>query len=624
MLRTKSRAGGLLAAAVVVAGLLGGGNALARASDTTAVGHQMTTRDKVSANQITDALGGSGTAGIAPAEKKAITEAEQAGLTGDINFSVPSGTFQGQVSVQLSTAIAGAQIRYTVNGTVPTAASTLYSTALNFTATTQLRAQPFVNGAANGAMGTSMYIARSINATHDLPVLVMDDYGKGKPDKTTDKDVAIMLMERPAGGTASLAQTPTVATRGGFHVRGQSSSNFAKTPYKLELWNNENKDAKYPMAGMPADGDWILRGPFPDKTLMRDALAYGLARDLGIQAPRYAFVEVYLNLDNNPLSADDYQGVYMLDEKIEISADRLNIPKLAATDLTEPGISGSYLMKFNMMAAEAPLVPCVPPTASYPCWSDLELTEPSDATPAQVSWIGNYILKVQDAMRSTTPGNAQTGYPAYIDVDSWMNRLIIEELGKEPDAFVRSFHVYKPKNGKLMAGPLWDYDIAFGSFTTVTTGWQYQQAFAMGRGTAWYMTMMRDPAFQAKILARWKTLRQAGGALSTANLTTKVNAMAATLTNAAQRNFQKWPNLGTANVGGFTTQVTQTWQQQVTLLITYLTNRSAWLDTSNWPAPTTNPWAVSGANAPGQVSPETVQNAASCANPVICLSTAAD
>jgi hypothetical protein len=571
----------LAAAVVVVTSLVGGVNAQAQTVNT-----DPATSDTASAQRVVDALGGSGTAGIAADEAEDITLAEQASLTGDIKFSVPSGTFQNQVSVQLSTTIASAQIRYTTNGTVPTATSTQYSTALTFTATTQLRARAFVNGAASGAMGTAMYVARAINTTHDLPLLVLDAYGAGKPTKTAVKDVAVMVMNRPTGGTASLAQAPAVATRGSFNLRGQSSANFQKAPYKLDLLDNENGDAKYPLVGMPADSDWILRGPFPDKSLMRDALAYGLGATWPAGS-RFAFIEVYLNLDQTPLSADDYQVSTCSTRRS--NGDRLDIPKPAQP--TWPSReSADYLMKLNMMAAEALLVPCVQKTTTYR-WRDLELTEPSSPQAAQLTWIGNYVQKFHDSLRSANPSNAQTGYPAYIDVDSFVNRIIIEELAKAPDGYVRSFHLFKPKNGKLTAGPLWDYDIALGGFSQVATGWQYQQGFMMNKGTAWIMSLMRDSSFQSKIATRWRTLRQQGGALSNAQVATKVNALAATLTNAAQRNFQKWPILGTSQVGGFTTQTSQTWQQQVTFLTNYLTQRSAWLDSSNWPSPTTDPWA---------------------------------
>lgn len=251
--------------------------------------------------------GGSGSAGIDPAAAQAITAQEQASLTGDITFSVASGTFQGTLSVGLSTAIAGAEIRYTTSGAAPTVDSQLYTAPVPFTTTTQLRAQSFVAGAASGAMGTALYIARSITATHDLPLVVMDAHGGGKPGRTDYQDVATTVMA-PQNSSTSLSQTPTIATRVGFHLRGQSSSNFEKAPYRIELRGNDDKDADYPGSGMPADSGWALLGPYPAKTLW----------------------------------------------------------------LTEPEISGGYILQVNVLASEPPTLVCTPEPPQNICRSDLQ------------------------------------------------------------------------------------------------------------------------------------------------------------------------------------------------------------------------------------------------------------
>jgi hypothetical protein len=508
-------------------------------------------------------------------------DSEAAKLTGDIIFSVPSSVFSNQVTVTLNTTLSNAEIRYTTNGQVPTSSASIYSGALSFTKTTQLRAQAFIGGTASGKMGTAIYIASSVTTKHDLPLVVMDAYGGGKPGRDY-QDVAFMIMELKNNET-TLLQTPSVATRAGFHIRGQSSANFEKTPYRIELRRNNDDDAKYQLLGMPPDGDWVLRGPFPDKSLIRDALAYELGKGMGLQVPRYAFIELYLNLDDQPMVADDYQGVYMLVEKLEITKNRLILAKLKKTDLTEPNITGGYLLQFNMMAAEEPLV-------IGSGWSDLELTDPDDAQPEQLTWITNYIQNVQDAMHSSNPSDIQTGYPAYIDTDSFVNYIIQNELAREADSYVRSTFIHKDRNKKLVAGPLWDYDLGYDCFTgfggTGTTstieGWQFQ---AMSSRTCdWFSRLMNDSSFQNKINARWKELRQ--GVLSDAQLTARVTALSTLLVNAAKRNFQKWPNLQTTTVGGFGTQVTQTWEEQIQILQNFLINRAAWLDTSGW-KPTT-------------------------------------
>ncbi|KNY25278.1 CotH kinase family protein [Pseudobacteroides cellulosolvens] len=525
------------------------------------------------------------------------TKKDEPNLTGDIIFSVPSKTFQNQISVTLSTNIANAQIRYTTNGSVPNNSSTLYSSALTFTKTTQLRAQVFVNGAASGKMGTALYIASSINTKHDVPVIIIDDYGAGKPVKDTYKDCAIMVME-PTNNELSLLQTPTIATRGGIHLRGQSSANFEKAPYKIELRDNEDNDAKYKLLGLGTDGDWALLSPYPDKTLIRNSLAYTLGEDMGLQAPGWRHCEVYLNTDNQPLSADDYQGVYLLVETPEIQKNRLDIAKLKPEDITEPNITGGYLMQFNMMAAEAPLI-------KGNGWSDLELTEPQDANSQQIAWITNYIQKTHNAIHSTNPSNATTGYPAYIDVDSFVNFIITNELAREADSYMRSTRIYKDRDKKLMAGPLWDYDLGYDCFvmggfgggfgggtTSTIEGWQFQpMAMFPGMGGTtcdWYYTLMKDTSFQSKISARWQELRR--GPLSNANLSARVKQLSSPLNNAAKRNFQKWNILNTSQIGGFGTQTTQTWEQQLTILENFLLKRAAWLDTSGWkPTTTTNP-----------------------------------
>src|SRR5690606_8903253 len=118
---------------------------------------------------------------------------------GDIHSSVPSGTFEGELWVSLSTSFAYAQIRYTTDGSMPTASSPVYSGPLRLTATTQLRAQAFVNGTPVGEPGTALYVARSGNPTHDLPVLVLDNYGQGAPGREY-VEAAALLFE-PVRGT---------------------------------------------------------------------------------------------------------------------------------------------------------------------------------------------------------------------------------------------------------------------------------------------------------------------------------------------------------------------------------------------------------------------------------------
>ncbi|WP_433533285.1 CotH kinase family protein [Micromonospora sp. CA-263727] len=565
-----------VAAAVLVAGLLVPPSSPAGAEPIAGTGPPV------------DRAADTGTAADTSTADAVVAAAAADDLVGDITFSVPSGTFQGEVTVSLSTSVSGAQIRYTTDGRLPTAQSPLYPGApLRLTRTTQLRAQPFVGQSASGAPGTAMYVARNTATAHDLPVILIDSYGAGRPGR--EYFTAATMIFEPGGGTTSLAAAPAVATRAGFRLRGQSSATFDKTPYRIEFWDNEDDDADYPVLGMPADSDWVLRGPFTDKALVREALVYDLGREMGLPAPRYRFAEFYLNTDAGPVGSDDYMGVYMIVETIKNSKNRLDLKQLRADDRTLPRITGGYIWKFEWMAAEEPTLPCTGPAAS--CWNYLEVADPSPLQPEQRDWLRNHIQQFHNVLRAANFADPVTGYRAYIDVDSFIDQLIINELSREMDSYVRSAYFYKDRDTKIFAGPLWDYDLTFGVggffANDQTAGWQYQQV-RQPLANDWYTQLMRDPAFVNQVRLRWQALRR--GLLSDASLQSRLNTLTAPLANGAQRNFQRWPNLTAPMIGFFYTPTAPTWQGQVQYLRDWMLRRAAWLDsTAGWGGPTTTP-----------------------------------
>jgi hypothetical protein len=273
--------------------------------------------------------------------------APKASLIGDVTFSVPSQTFRDPLQVTLATSIAGAEIHYTTDGTLPTAGSMKYGEALRFTATTQLRVQAFKQGVATGKPSTAIYVARSFDITSDLPIVVVDGYGGGKPsDEDVYKNAALMVFET-VEDTASIAVLPAIATRAGYHVRGQSSARAPQTPYRVELWNNADEDEDYAVLGMPADSDWALIAPYYDRALIRNPLVYQLGRDIGLNAPRVRFAEVYVNYEARPVAATDYAGVYWITETIKNNCARLDLKQLESDDVTQPVLSGGYIFKFD-------------------------------------------------------------------------------------------------------------------------------------------------------------------------------------------------------------------------------------------------------------------------------------
>lgn len=498
-------------------------------------------------------------------------------LAGGVLFSVPSGTFTTPFGVELSTAGSDGEIRYTLDGTAPTPTSPRYDgSALTITETTRLIAAVFAAGSAKGEPSTVLYVRRTGDVIADLPVIVLDGFGQGPPTEE-DYDSAAFLVYEPLGGTTSLTQSPTVAAQAAYRVRGQTSTEFDKKNYRLELRDETGEDADYPLLGMPAQSDWVLHGPFADKSLLRNALAYGLGRDMGLIAPRFAFAELYLNTDGSAVDADDYVGVYLLVETVKNCRERLDLAQLDTTDTALPAISGGYVFKFELDVAEEPILPCTAPRGS-PCWTDLEVYDPSPLNPEQREWLRAHLQRFHDVLFGADYADPVDGYASFIEVASFVDYMILQEVLRNLDAYIRSFYLHRDRDGKIVAGPLWDYNLIAGAGCCGSTPVEgFQHAIARnGDANGWLQRMVTDPAFAAQLGARYAELR--GNLLADAQLDARIDALAAPLAAAAARNFTRWPNLTQDTIVYFETPTAPTWEGQIDALKSWLHQRLAWLD----------------------------------------------
>lgn len=465
----------------------------------------------------------------------------------DIEFSTPSQSFRGDLQVEIAANVSNAEIRYTTDGTVPTTSSTAYmGTPLTLTATTQLRAQAFVGGTPSGFSATAIYIARTFDATSELPILLLDGYGGGEStDKKLFLDAAVMVFE-PVDGTASLDNLPTLVTRAGYHLRGQSSSTFEQRPYRVEFWDEFDEDLDHPLLGMPDEADWALIPPFYDRSLLRNPLTYSLGEELGLDAPRTAFAEIYVNYEPRALGESDYQGIYWVSETLKNQKNRLDLKQLKATDTSLPEISGGYVMKFEQFAAEEPTISCsgANPIAGMfggggggTCWHSLELADPSPANAEQTAWITQYLQQFHDSLHSAPMGN----YAEHIDVESFVDYFLLTELTRNMDAYVRSAYYHKDRDEKLRAGPLWDYNFAYGAggleSLDPSGGWQVNGGRNVNN---WYPRLLTDAAFTSAVKARWQILRR--DSFSVSSINARIATLSAQLPQSAlQKDSAKWP-----------------------------------------------------------------------------------
>lgn len=529
-------------------------------------------------------------------------------------ISPASGTFTSNVKVAITPAFAGGVIRYTTNGSNPTSSSPLYPGPLTLTSTTHLRARVFDpdtngGGATTGATFQKLATSSNLNGinspdsfTSDLPIMIVENFGSGGipgPGSTLQTARVSVFEVDPETGRSSLANNPDASFRIGIRRRGQSSAGFAKPQYRVELRDENEDDLDYPLLGLPSESDWVFNGPWTDKSLVRNSFSFELGRTLGNEAPGTKHFEMFLSTNGGDLVSSEYVGVYVLFEKIKQGNNRTDITELTPTDNSGEAVTGGYMMRF-----EPPGIANDGPRATG--WNSVEIIEPSSPTTQQRTYLGSYLddfVATLGWSRGSGPNNSGivnpdpvTGYPAFINVDSFVNHFIISELGRDQDAYVRSDYMFKDRNGKLNKGPIWDHNLIMGTGCCFDNrnprGWQYLDNYNRGGRDHgyepdWFVPLMRDPDFRQRVIDRWGGLRTTG-AFELTNLFARLDAQADPLAEAAVRNFTKWNTLS-QNGPGFPSPSTQTWEQQINFIKDWLTTRTGWIDDQFLLIPDLNP-----------------------------------
>ena len=357
----------------------------------------------------------------------------------------------------------------------------------------------------------------------NLPLVVMDtDAVKVDRDKLWDDDgtrawapVDATFIPLEDDGLARLTGPPEYAGRGGLHVRGTSSAEeYDKKSYAFETWDPSDQDQDVSLLGLPAEEDWVLHGPYSDKTLMRNALAYEWSRRIGRYAARTSFVELFV-VDNrrSELNWDHYRGVYTFMEKIKRDDNRVDIAKLEPEDDSEPQISGGYLLRVDWVT-EAEEAAGLVETDRCACELQLASPDPDDITGAQRTWLEAWLDDFEGALLGDGFADPDQGYAAWIDVDSFVDYLLIQELARNVDAYVLSTWLQKDREGPLAMGPVWDFNGSMGNADYFeawdTEGWHFDNPeFPADNvwAACWWSRLLDDPAFRASVATRWVALR---------------------------------------------------------------------------------------------------------------------
>ena len=462
-----------------------------------------------------------------------------AGFAPEPGFSRPGGSFTEAFTLQLTSRTAGGVIRYTLDGTLPMSRSPEYREPLRITNSTQVRARLYQEGLLPGPPRSEAFLRLDPGVTpftSTLPILIMDSLGRGTTVSAGNSFVHLSFHE-PVSGRTSLTNPATLTTRAGYRVRGSTSAGMPQPGFAMHFLDEFNQEQDLAPLGMPPASDWILYAPNAyDPVLIHNPFVHQLSRDLGRYSPRTRFVEVFLVRNSGRVRESHYAGIYVLTEKIDIGKHRIAIDHLGAEDLKPPAVTGGYLLKFDRLGpgengvtseGERGLVYVEP--------KEPLITLPQRA--AQKQYLTGYLNEFERALHGPAWKDPMLGYRAYLDVEAAIDFHVLEVLSGNVDAMVLSTYFYKPRNGKIVCGPHWDFDRALGS----TDGrdenprmWNTGPFF----GGAWWPRLFRDVDFSQRWVDRWQELRQTH--FSVTNLHGLIDRQCAELREAQPRQYQRW------------------------------------------------------------------------------------
>ena len=394
-------------------------------------------------------------------------------------------------------------------------------------------------------------------------------------------------------------------------LRGQSSTKFEKKSYTVKLAE------KTDLFMMGKAKKWVLTGNTRDHSLLRNQITLAMASKAGLRyTPECIQTEVYLN--------HEYNGTYLLQEKIEITSSRINIRDLekATQALNEeeldnyagkgPGkpkegqfkykdipinpddITGGYLIEYEYNKSRYNEEPCAYMTKRR---RTIVVKEPGNATRAQMNYISGFIQGFENAIFSENGLDPESGkhYSEFVDMDSLVLKYMLEEITKNLDGNSSSQYFYKPEDKistVAYAGPAWDYDNSYGSFGESWTRKVIRpEGLWVGAKTKlnyWWPRLYAKKDFREKVYDMWQE-RYAealqillGIKKDPDEKLMSVYEYAESVRVSAEMNFIRWPiRYGETNVA----RTGESFEENISYLVKFIRGRYRFLN-GEWGDPT--------------------------------------
>ena len=380
----------------------------------------------------------------------------------------------------------------------------------------------------------------------NLPIVIINtDMGAAIPDDPRVLGTMKIIYRGPGERNYMTDQnTPSYLNYNGriaIEIRGSSSQYTPKKQYGFSTKMADNvSNNNVSLLGMPDENDWILNGMVFDPALIRDYLSYNLSRQIGEYSSRTAYCELVIN--------GVYKGLYVLQEKIKADDNRVDVTSITTLDNALPDVTGGYITKADKITGGDWIAFTMYSRYDSPVGYIHNQPEPESVTAQQNSYIRSQFESL-DIAASTGNTSVANGYPSIIDIPSFVDFMLINELGSNADAYMFSTYFHKDRNGKLRAGPVWDLDLTYGNDLyfwgfdrSKTNIWQFSNGD--NEGSRFWYDLFNNTTFRCYLAKRWNELTRPGQPLNLSSLQAFIDQTVATISEAVAREDALWSTVG--------------------------------------------------------------------------------
>ena len=351
--------------------------------------------------------------------------------------------------------------------------------------------------------------------------------------------------------------------------RGNGSLTNAKKPYRIKLDESRRMFKNSDMRSPAKAKKWTLINNHDDKTLMRNLVAFEIARRMGYDyVPWSKPVDVIVN--------GEYKGCYQLSDQITVDKNRVNITEMMPEDTEGVPLTGGYLLELDGYASQE--ISWFTSAAGNPV--TIKSPDDNDIVPEQAAYIRREFNLMEAKILASNFDDPDLGFRSKLDEKTLLQYWLTEELAGNPDAFWSCYLTKEREEDVFRVGPVWDFDNAFdndyrnyptnnlGDFISLARG-------GAGNSRALLKRMFSDQVLRDSMAVMWNTARAERG-INAESLNAYIDSTAQELMQSQRLNFIRWPILNqkiqvNPRAGG-------SYEVELGWLKEYIENRIPWLD----------------------------------------------